>query len=172
MMVGAIGCNLAWGVVDAVMYVIGAVSSRRRDLVLCRDLGASATPAAARVVIAEALPHAVVDALDNESLDRLRQRLAGPVSGGCGPLLGWRDFAAAAAVCALVLLSTFPVVVPFALVRNPATAIRVSNAVAIVMLFGAGWSLAKFSGGRPWAMGAVMVAIGTGLVAMTIALGG
>ena len=172
MMMGAIGCNLAWGVVDAVMYIIGVVSSRRRDRVLCRSLGASATPAAARAALAEALPEAVSDAMDDESLDRLRQRLAGAASPGAGPLVGWRDFAAAVAVGALVLLSTLPVVVPFVLVRDPATAIRVSNAVAIAMLFWSGWSLARYSGGRPLAMGAVMVAIGMGLVAMTIALGG
>ena len=36
MLVGAIGCNLAWGIVDAVMYVMATVLSRSRGLAIPR----------------------------------------------------------------------------------------------------------------------------------------
>jgi VIT1/CCC1 family predicted Fe2+/Mn2+ transporter len=51
-------------------------------------------------------------------------------------------------------------------------ALRVSNGIAIVLLFVGGYKLAKFTGFHPWWTGLGMVAIGTVLVALTIALGG
>ena len=72
----------------------------------------------------------------------------------------------------LVFLSTFPVVLPFVFMSHPAHSLRVSNAIAIIMLFLTGWTYGKFAGGRPWRVGLVMVVIGVCLVALTIALGG
>jgi VIT1/CCC1 family predicted Fe2+/Mn2+ transporter len=78
----------------------------------------------------------------------------------------------AAGVCALVFLSTLPVVIPFILIGDPKLALRVSNAVAVTMLFLCGYAFGRCAGLQPWAIGLSMVAVGGGLVAMTIALGG
>jgi VIT1/CCC1 family predicted Fe2+/Mn2+ transporter len=51
-------------------------------------------------------------------------------------------------------------------------ALRVSNAVAIVMLFLCGYALGYSTGRRPLPMGLVMVAIGVGLSGIAILLGG
>jgi VIT1/CCC1 family predicted Fe2+/Mn2+ transporter len=51
-------------------------------------------------------------------------------------------------------------------------ALRVSNAVAIVMLFFCGYAFGYRSGLRPWATGLSMVALGGALVGVAIALGG
>ena len=32
MLVGALGCNLAWGIIDAIFYVMGCLAEKRRDL--------------------------------------------------------------------------------------------------------------------------------------------
>jgi VIT1/CCC1 family predicted Fe2+/Mn2+ transporter len=72
----------------------------------------------------------------------------------------------------LVFLSTFPVAIPFLLMHDAMLALRVSNGIAIVLLFVGGYKLAKFSGFHPWWTGLTMVAIGTAVVALTIALGG
>ena len=42
MLVGAIGCNLAWGIVDAVMYVMNALLTRGRALATWRAVRDSA----------------------------------------------------------------------------------------------------------------------------------
>jgi VIT1/CCC1 family predicted Fe2+/Mn2+ transporter len=75
-------------------------------------------------------------------------------------------------VCLLVFLCTFPVVIPFMLMTDPEIALRVSNAVAIAMLFLCGYAFGRHSGVHPWAMGLSMVAFGVALVAVAIALGG
>ena len=51
-------------------------------------------------------------------------------------------------------------------------ALRISNGIAIAMLFGAGFMLAGYAGVRRIPTGLAMVAIGAVLVALTIALGG
>jgi VIT1/CCC1 family predicted Fe2+/Mn2+ transporter len=72
----------------------------------------------------------------------------------------------------LVVLSTFPVVIPFILMQDAAPALRVSNAIAITMLFVAGYSYGRFIGRRPWMLGIAMALLGTLLAALSKALGG
>ena len=72
----------------------------------------------------------------------------------------------------LVFLSTFPVVIPFLLVPEPHRALRVSNAVALAMLYLTGHALGRLTGHRRFLSGLAMVGIGAVLVAVTIALGG
>jgi VIT1/CCC1 family predicted Fe2+/Mn2+ transporter len=64
------------------------------------------------------------------------------------------------------------VVVPFMVFDQTAVAVRVSNAVALGMLFLAGWVLARYAGGNRWRGGAAMAATGAVLIAAIIALGG
>jgi VIT1/CCC1 family predicted Fe2+/Mn2+ transporter len=63
-------------------------------------------------------------------------------------------------------------VIPFLLFDDVQRALVMSNSVAIVMLFAAGFSLARYGGLRPWATGLSMVVLGLGLVGIAIALGG
>jgi VIT1/CCC1 family predicted Fe2+/Mn2+ transporter len=72
----------------------------------------------------------------------------------------------------LVFFSTLPVVVPFMLLDNARLALRLSNGIAIVMLFFCGYSLGRFAGQRPWLVGLIMVVVGVVLAGMTLALGG
>jgi VIT1/CCC1 family predicted Fe2+/Mn2+ transporter len=72
----------------------------------------------------------------------------------------------------LVVAATFPVVIPFMLFDQTAIALRVSNLVALVMLFVAGWILARYAGGSPWRGGAAMAVTGAVLMAAIMALGG
>jgi len=56
--------------------------------------------------------------------------------------------------------------------RNAGPALRVSNAIAIVMLFVAGYAFGRMTGRHPWLVGISMVVLGLILVGLTIALGG
>src|SRR5204863_531263 len=72
----------------------------------------------------------------------------------------------------LVLLCTFPVVIPFIFMHNAGPALRVSNAIAIVMLFLTGYAFGRMTGRHPWLVGISMVVLGLILVGLTMALGG
>jgi VIT1/CCC1 family predicted Fe2+/Mn2+ transporter len=171
MLIGALGCNLAWGIVDAVMYLIGSVTQRRRDQAMLQAVMSADSPEQVRLALLPALHPAVASAMTDDELDRLRRRLRNGPADLSGSSLG-RDIVAAAAVCALVFLCTLPVVLPFAIIRKPELALRVSNAVALTMLFFAGAKLGRLSGFGAWKTGVIMVMIGLGLVAITMALGG
>jgi VIT1/CCC1 family predicted Fe2+/Mn2+ transporter len=82
------------------------------------------------------------------------------------------DWKGAAGVFLLVFLSTFPVVIPFALLRDISLALRLSNAVAVGMLFLTGYAFGRITGRRPWGVGIFMMLLGALLVGLTIALGG
>ena len=82
------------------------------------------------------------------------------------------DWLGAACVCLLVFLSTFPVVIPFTFMKDITLALRISNAIAIAMLFITGYVFGRTSGRRPVLVGIAMVVLGAILVSGAIALGG
>jgi len=172
MLIGAIGCNLAWGLVDAVMYVVTTLTERGRNLRFLQQVRATTQSTVAQRLIGEALPEALTRSLQPGEIDRLWARLKSLPEPPRRPRLGGRDFAAAAAVFLLVVASTFPVVVPFMVFDQVVTATRTSNAIAVLILFLAGHALGRHAGYLPWRTGLAMAAIGVVLVALTIALGG
>jgi VIT1/CCC1 family predicted Fe2+/Mn2+ transporter len=72
----------------------------------------------------------------------------------------------------LVVSSTFPLVVPFLLLDQTALAVRLSNLVGLVVLFVAGWILARYAGAKPWVGGVGLAVTGAVLIVAIIALGG
>jgi len=86
--------------------------------------------------------------------------------------LGKDDWLGAVGVFLLVFLCTFPVVIPFLVMRNAGPALRVSNVIAIVMLFLTGYAFGRMTGRHPWLIGVSMVVLGLILVGLTMALGG
>ena len=72
----------------------------------------------------------------------------------------------------LVVVSTFPVVVPFMVIGDVATALRLSNGIAVVLMFLCGHRLGHYSGTGPWRMGLWMAVMGSALVGITMVLGG
>lgn len=172
MLVAALGCNLAWGIADAVMWLLTTLIARGRGVLTLRAVRGAADPQRAHAAIVAALPPVLGDALGPAELEALRRRLADAPEPPARPRLGRDDVLAAIAICVLVFASTFPVVVPFFFVRDPWLALRISNGIALVMLFLLGHQAARQAGGRPWRFGLAMVLLGTALVAGIVALGG
>jgi hypothetical protein len=172
LVIGALGCNLAWGIIDAGMYLMGRLHERGRAILAVRAARAAGDPALARRIIVDALPPLVGRVLSDENLEAMRQRLNDLPEPPERPRLTPRDWLGALGVCLLVFFSTLPVVIPFMFIGDPTRALRVSNAVAIAMLFGCGFALGRCAGLPPWAMGLAMVAVGGTLAGVAMALGG
>jgi VIT1/CCC1 family predicted Fe2+/Mn2+ transporter len=172
MLFGAIGCNVAWGIVDAVMYVMGNLMERGRGIATLNAVRRAADAEHAHRAIGAALPPLVTGVLQEVDLELMRQRLLTLPEPPPRSQVTAKDMRGAVSVFILVFLSTFPLVVPFILMHEPVRALRVSNGIAIAMLFLVGWSLGRCTGHRPLWMGLSMVAIGAVLVSITIALGG
>jgi VIT1/CCC1 family predicted Fe2+/Mn2+ transporter len=172
MLIGALGCNLAWGLVDAVMYLLGALFERGRGRsILLSVRNAAGDAGKARDLVSDALPPVVASVLRPSDLDFVREQLAG-VPEPPRPRLTGEDLVGALGVFLLVFLSTFPVALPFVFLSDAHGALRISNAIGIVMLFLCGWAMGRYSGLKAFLCGLAMAGIGAALVAMTMALGG
>jgi len=172
MLVGALGCNLAWGIIDAVFYLMGSLVEKGRDLATFRAVREAADPGRAQRLIADALPAVVASVLEPAELEAMRLRLLELPKPPERARLASDDVRGALAVFLLVFLSTFPVVIPFLVMRDPVPALRVSNVIAVALLFAAGYAFGRLTGRRPVWMGSAMVVLGSILVGITIALGG
>ena len=171
-LVGAVGCNLAWGLVDAVMYLMAAFMTRARQRVAFETIRHTRDLDAAHRAVADLLPAGVSSALTSAEMELLRQRLSQQDVSSPDARFDRGDFLGAAVVFLLVFLSTFPVIVPLIVVREPRLALGLSNAVAVVMLFVLGRSIGRYAGRLGWRTGIGMVLIGLVLVGLTMALGG
>jgi VIT1/CCC1 family predicted Fe2+/Mn2+ transporter len=172
MMFAALGCNLAWGLADAVMYLLRTVIERTRNRTLFAGLRAGTDASTGQALIADALPPRIAMAAGTEGLEVLRQRLVASPAVPNHPFLGLDDLKGALGVFLLVVLSTFPLVVPFLLLEQTGLAVRLSNLIGLVVLFVAGWILARYAGAKPWQGGVAMAVVGAALIAAIIALGG
>jgi VIT1/CCC1 family predicted Fe2+/Mn2+ transporter len=172
MLIAAIGCNTAWGFVDAVMYVLRTMVERGRRASLVHSVQQMSDAAEAhRLIAGEVGPMA--HALGAAELERLRRWiLRQPGQRRELVRLTRRDLAGALGVFLLVFLSTFPVVLPYMLLDDLQRAHRLSALVALGMLFVCGWGWGRHAGARPAVVGAVMVLLGVAVEAIVIALGG
>jgi hypothetical protein len=172
MLVGALGCNLAWGIIDGVFYVMGCLAERGHSLLTFRAVRQEPDPQKAQRLISDALPPLVASVLRPAELDTMRQRLKElpePPERARLPKEAWLG---ALGVFLLVFLSTLPVVIPFTFMKDITLALRVSNGIAIAMLFGTGHMFGRMTGRSPVWTGVSMVVLGAILVGGTIALGG
>jgi VIT1/CCC1 family predicted Fe2+/Mn2+ transporter len=171
MLFAALGCNLAWGIIDAGVFLMARFNQRGRNAMQLRAARTAASKGEAHRMIADAMPPLLESILPPDQLELMRQRLL-QLPEPENPWLTKHDGLGAIAICLLSFLSTFPIVIPFILISDARLALRLSNAVAIAMLFVCGYAFGRCAGFRPWATGLSMVAVGAALVAVAIALGG
>jgi VIT1/CCC1 family predicted Fe2+/Mn2+ transporter len=172
MLIAALGCNLAWGIIDGVLYLLGALAERSSGLATVRAVREASTVADAHRHIADVLPSEIAVALGREELESIRGRLLALPAPPARAHLSATDARGALGVLLLVFLSTLPVALPFMFMHEPRAALRVSNAIAIALLYVAGHVYGRLTGRSPVWVGVAMVALGVVLVGLTMALGG
>jgi VIT1/CCC1 family predicted Fe2+/Mn2+ transporter len=172
MLIGALGCNLAWGIIDGIFFLMESVSEQGRGIRALRALRNARDQAAAHEVIVDALPPMVGASVSPAECENIRQRLLQLPAPPVHPRLGKNEWLGALSVFFWVFVTTFPVAIPFIFMDQLGRAMRVSNAIAIVLLFITGYAFGKLAEFKPWLSGIAMVVVGSIVVAATIALGG
>lgn len=171
MFAAALGCNLAWGLVDAVMYLVRTLTDRGRWITLVRSVRAAEAQAGQQLV-AESLPAETASLLGPAELETMRARIAVLPAVPDRPRFHRQDFAAALAIFLIVVIATFPVVLPFVFFDDVVIAKKVSRYVALAMLFLGGLALGRYAGYGSWKTGLMMAGLGSVLVVAINALGG
>jgi VIT1/CCC1 family predicted Fe2+/Mn2+ transporter len=154
------------------MYLVSLMTERTRNLTLLRRVRSATAARDAHAIIADAMPGQLGTVITAEALEDLRRKIAALPEPPAHGRLGRDDYLGALGVFLLVVLTTFPVVIPFMIIPEVTLAMRISNAIALATLFACGFALGRYAGGIPWRSGFAMAAIGVVLVAATIALGG
>ncbi|HEY3430094.1 MAG TPA: hypothetical protein VGK39_05405 [Cyclobacteriaceae bacterium] len=168
----ALGCNVAWGLVDAIMYLMNVAVERGRAITVFKNISQAKDAAHTRAILKDELNPTLMAIVTDEELDQLAGRLKKLPEPSKRFLLTSTDFSAGIQIFFLVFLCTLPVALPFAFIDEIALALRVSNGVALFMLFMGGYLLAGYAGFRRFVTAIAYAAIGIALVALTMALGG
>ena len=172
LLAAALGCNLAWGLVDAVMYLVRTITDRGKSLTLVRSVRAATDTGSAQALIKESLSKPLAGLMTDSEVESVRQRIVALPSPPERPKLKSEDLIAALTVFLLVVASTFPVAIPFLIIDDIAWAKGVSRAIALAMLFFGGLALGRYAGYGSWKTGLMMAGLGSAVVAAVMALGG
>lgn len=170
----AIGCNLAWGIIDGVMYVMNCAVVRSGRARFLRAVQSAPDATAAQQIIRDEVEPEIGSVLGPEVCESLyqsvRQRLG--EAGVPQIRITREDLYGACACFLLVFISCLPAAVPFLIFSSPIRALRVSNFLLIAMLFIVGQRWAWYASMNRLGAGLVMVAIGLALVGVAVLLGG
>jgi VIT1/CCC1 family predicted Fe2+/Mn2+ transporter len=154
------------------MPLMNSLATRGRELDALRAIRTAKDPDEAKRLLATELPGEFAAVLRSGELEPLLGRLRALPEPPALPQLTGDDWLGALGIFALVFLSTLPVVLPFLFVSRPGHALRLSNLVAIGLLFLTGYVFGRNIGHNAWRLGIVMVLIGSFLAGVAISLGG
>jgi hypothetical protein len=170
-----VGCNMAWGVIDATLFVLNKLFYRSRHARFFRTVKDMRSEAEALAAVTEEF------GLEDEPLavhpeDRARlyrsllalSERATPIRKG----LRRQDLAAAIIVFALVSAMAVPGVIPLLLLADPNLALYVSNGVLILLLFVVGYWWGGYTDAPSWRVGLTAMLLGVFMVLVAVALGG
>jgi hypothetical protein len=174
LLIAALGCNAAWGIIDAALYLMNRLSERGRTHRIVKQVQAAKRREQALALVTRELDERIPAIVKPElravlDADVLEKVLATPLAPN---RLVAADAWAGLAVFWLVFLTALPAVLPFLVLRDAQIAMRVSNAILIGLLFYVGWRWAAYTGASPWRTGLFMALLGVALVLVAIALGG
>jgi len=174
LLLAAIGSNVAWGIIDASMYIMNVMVVRRGKIRLVEAVQRASDPGAALVLVKDRIEPELQELLGPEKAEAFRKSVLTLIAGAqiTKRILTKEDFYGALASFWLVFASCLPAAIPFLIFSEPQVALRVSNFLLIAGLFYVGQKWADFAGKSRVVVGLAMVAVGLILVGVAILLGG
>jgi len=174
LLIAVVGCNVAWGIIDGALYIVGQLFARGRIRRLARAAHNTPDDRSAVTVVAQELDGFFEEVIQSEERDALYLRLANHLRSRPVGTNSIRkdDVMGAFTSFWLVVLTSVPAAIPFLLFDNARLALRISNAILLALLFITGWLFARFTLSKPWIVGSSFLVGGAALVAVAIALGG
>jgi hypothetical protein len=174
LLLATIGCNLAWGIIDGVLFVLAAMTQRGQRLKTIQAVKDACDETAAVEIIRNELDARIPEDAPAEIRNHLYRAMVPVIAKIKEPprLMTGDDFLGGLSILLLEVLCTLPAAVPFLLMNDHWQALRTSNLLLVLLLFAVGYKWGGAAIGRPWTIGLTMLFIGTSLVAVALALGG
>jgi VIT1/CCC1 family predicted Fe2+/Mn2+ transporter len=173
LLIGVIGCNIAWGVIDGLLYIFGAMYERGlgyRASALMAKQGRAVAAAKLDQHLEENYGEALSATTRCTVRDELVEHLAAmePVR----VKMSKDDLFGALASFILVVLTAVPAVLPFLFFDERMLALRVSNVLLVALISLIGWQWAAHINANRGRIALWMAVGGLVLVQVTIMLGG
>ncbi len=168
----ALGCNLAWALVDVIMYLLNVLLERGHSLKALREIQKTKTDEESAEILKEEIQPLINAVLTKDEFLKLAARVKSIPPTDKKMILTSGDYVAGFQIFMLVFLCTFPIALPFAILDDVQVALRTSNGIALLLLFIGGYKLAGYAGFRPVFTALIYTIIGVLLVGLTIILGG
>ena len=174
MLIGILGCNLAWGIIDGVLYVLACAFERGRVQRIGYEVRKARNPDQARRLVAGELDELLAPLTDPQQRDALYSAIVQRVKteSTLPEPITREDLLAGLESGLLVFGCSIPAVLPFLVFDQPQVALRVSNTILLALMYYLGYRHARHTLAKPWIAGFVFLLAGLFLVVLTIRLGG
>jgi len=174
LLLAAIGCNVAWGLIDAVMYIMNCVTVRNEKIRLIEAVQRAPDATSALNLVRDGIEPELQDLLDPDDAQKMNLSVLKHIAHVriSRKKVSKEDIYGAVACFWLVFISCLPAALPFLFFSRPHLALRVSNFLLITLLFFVGQKWAQYGGTNRVLAGVAMVALGHVLVGVAILLGG
>jgi hypothetical protein len=173
--IAALGATVAWGLIDGIMYALVSVLERTERHRLLRQIEAAVTKEEAVAVVAEELDYILEPVTGKAQRQALYQDVLEHLQVGEPQPVGVEreDIAGALGSVLVAVVAVLPSLLPFVLLpQNSELAVRISNAISFLVLFGIGFSWGRHTGTNPWKTGLVLAGVALVMVLIAIPLGG
>jgi hypothetical protein len=174
LLIAFIGCNIAWGIIDGALYLVGEIFGRGRLRRIGRLIRQSPTRTRAEALVAEELDDILSYVTSDAERQDLYRRIVENVHAKppTANSVTKDDVMGAIVSGLLVIFVSIPAAIPFLVMDDARLALRVSNGILLALLFIVGWYWARYTLGKPWIAGLGFLLGGLALVVAAIALGG
>ncbi|MGA8044449.1 MAG: hypothetical protein WCA37_16765 [Terracidiphilus sp.] len=174
LLLGALGCNTAWGIIDGALFAWGNLTDRRLQLRSLTNLRNAPSENEVFSAIGDRLNPLLEPGTDTEERTRLCKAILPVVMRVQlpDPNLTKDDFSGMLAIVMIDVAVVIPAAIPFLFFPEPRTALRVSNGALILLLFVTGLLWGRRTGFNGYLAGCCAMLLGLALVGVAIALGG
>ena len=174
LLLAAIGCNVAWGIIDGALYIMNCITERSGKVRLLRAVRGAPNEQSALALIQGEIEPELQELLSPDEAESFNRSVLKHIAHArvATKLFTKDDLFGALACFWLVFLACLPAAIPFLIFSRPHLAMRVSNLLLIALLFLVGQKWAQFAGANRLITGSLTVAIGLALVGVAMLLGG
>jgi len=174
LLIATFGANIAWGIIDGGIMVIGNAFERGRLARLGKTSRDNPNLDESAAIVALELGKTLDPLFPPERREALYREIAMYLRSKSPERTGIRasDWRGALVMFVMVFSASLPAALPFLFIDEAWLALRVSNGMLLALLFIIGFRWARYTTIDPWRAGLVMLLFGGLLVAIAIALGG